>query len=164
MPLRRPARPLLRSLLLAVVALPTVMPGCKACREDEAEEEEEREQQRDHFWRAQIAIVGKGTVRTFVEAFDCRSDGAVQTGDCGPKLVRFKELKPPTMEAIPAPGWKLDHWESSIREPDGSVAPRKGRMPDGRVYLNGFGYADTGELETVKPIFVPSLDGGPDGG
>ena len=26
-------------------------------------------------------------------------------------------------------------------------------MPDGRVYLNGFGYEDTGELETVTAVF-----------
>ena len=28
-------------------------------------------------------------------------------------------------------------------------------MPDGRVYLDGFGYSDTGELETVTAVFVP---------
>ena len=150
------------AIVCAVVAAAVgpLVTGCKACHDDEAEEEEEREQQRDHFWRAQIAIAGAGRVKTFIVAFDCASDGGTQTGECGPKLVTFKERKPATMEATPATGWKLDHWESQIREPDGSVRPRAGLMPDGRVYLDGFGYADTGELETVRAVFVPLLDGG----
>lgn len=146
-------------LSVLVVGAAGAATGCKACREEELEEEEERDQQRDNFWRAQISIQGKGSAKTPVLAFDCASDGTTQTGDCGPKLVKFKELAPPTIEAKPAPGWRLDHWESEIREPDGSVGPRKGRMPDGRLYLNGFGYSDTGELETVRPVFVP-IDGG----
>jgi hypothetical protein len=134
--------------------------GCKACRKDEVEEEEEREGERAHFWRVQVAIAGKGTVKTFIPALECTSDGTTQSGDCGPKLLEFTELTPPTMEATAAPGWRFDHWESQIREPDGSVEPRKGPMPDGRVYLNGFGYRDTGELETVRPVFVLASDGG----
>jgi hypothetical protein len=128
--------------------------GCRGCENDEAEEQEELDLQRDHFWRAQISIVGRGRVRTFVDAFDCTSDGATQHGDCGPKLVRFKELAPPTMEAHPAPGWRFDHWDSLIRDPDGATHRRSGPMPDGIVYLNGFGYADTGQLETVTCVFV----------
>ena len=31
---------------------------------------------------------------------------------------------------------------------------RSGRMPDGRLYMNGFGYEDTGQLETVTAVFV----------
>jgi hypothetical protein len=93
-------------------------------------------------------------VKTFVDAFDCTSDGTTQRGVCGPKLVRFKELAPPTMEARPAPGWRFDHWDALIREPDGSTHGRAGPMPDGRVYLNGFGYSDTGQLETVTAVFV----------
>lgn len=129
--------------------------GCRACEHDEDEEQEERDRQRDHFWRVRIAIVGRGTVATFIQAFDCTSDGAQQHGECGPKLVRFKELAPPTMEARPAPGWRFDHWESVILEPDGGTHGRAGPMPDGRVYLDGFGYSDTGQLETVTAVFVP---------
>jgi hypothetical protein len=128
---------------------------CNGC-EDETEEREEQDLARDHYWRARIEIVGAGRVRTFVDAFDCASDGGATTGRCGPALVRFKELAPATMEAIAAPGWRFDRWESSTREPDGEVLPRPGPMPDGRLYLNGFGYSDTGELETVRVIFVRS--------
>jgi hypothetical protein len=142
-----------RALLLGLVAV-TGCRGCASC-DSEEEEEEERNLVRDHFWRAQIAIVGKGAVKTYVHAFDCSSDGGGAAGACGPLLVRFKELAPPTMEATPAAGWVFDHWESQIREPDGASRPRAGKMPDGRVYLNGFGYADTGQLETVTAVFVP---------
>ena len=141
--------------VLALAALPGASSGCKSCHLDsEEEEQEELNQARDHFWRVQIRIVGQGTVKTRITAFDCASDGVRTTGGCGPKLVTFKEIEPPLMEAVPAAGWKLDHWESLIRGADGSTAPRQGRMPDGRVYLNGFGYEDTGALETVTAVFV----------
>lgn len=136
--------------------------GCKSCREDESEEEEERDLARDHFWRAQITIVGRGTVKTHVDAFDCTSDGTVQRGTCGPKLLKFKELAPPMMEALPAPGWRFDHWEALIHEPDGAAHGRRGPMPDGRLYLDGFGYRDTGQLETVTAIFVRDTDAAAD--
>ncbi len=146
--------------LLPLVACAALASGCRSCAScdpgDEAEEEEERSAAREHFWRAQIAIVGSGRVRTFVDAFDCSADGGATRGACGPRLLRFKELAPPTMEASPAPGWTFARWESSIRDADGAVAPRPGKMPDGRVYLNGFGYADTGQLETVTAVFVPA--------
>ena len=93
-------------------------------------------------------------MKTFIAAFDCTSDGATQRGECGPKLVTFKEMQPATMEATAAPGWRFDHWESLIHQPDGAMIPRQGPMPDGRVYLNGFGYADTGQLEVVKAVFA----------
>ena len=144
-----------RALLVAAVALAAASCSkCDAC-EDEREEEEERNLARDHIWRAQIAIVGAGRVKTVTDAFDCTSDGTTQRGACGPRLVRFKEMHPPMMEATSAPGFRFDHWESQIRAPDGAVAPRKGPMPDGPVYLNGFGYSDTGELELVTAVFVP---------
>ena len=154
--------PRLLAPLATLVLLPLLgaAPGCKGCRDDEAEEAEERNLRRDHFWRAQISLSGKGTVRTFVPAFDCTSDGTSQSGDCGPKLLRFKELAPPTMEAVAAEGWRFDRWEAEIRSPDGGVRPRNGPMPDGRVYLDGFGYTDTGELETVRAVFVPAPGGG----
>jgi hypothetical protein len=31
-------------------------------------------------------------------------------------------------------------------------------MPDGRLYLNGFGYRDTGAVETVFALFEPVSD------
>jgi hypothetical protein len=68
-------------------------------------------------------------------------------------------MHPTTMQATAAPGWRFDHWESKIVEPDGAVTTRRGRMPDGPVYLNGFGYEDTGELETVRAVFVRVPDG-----
>jgi hypothetical protein len=122
--------------------------------EDESEEQEERDLQRDNYWRVQIAISGQGRVKTFIDAFDCASEGAGQHGDCGPKLIRFKELAPPTMEARPAAGWRFDHWDALVREPDGGTHGRAGRMPDGKVYIDGFGYEDTGQLETVTAVFV----------
>ena len=146
-----------KGILFAIViaASPSAITGCKSCHWDsEEEEQEELNEARNHFWRAQIHIVGRGSVKTRISAFDCTSDGIKTTGACGPKLVTFTELKPPLMEASPAAGWRLDHWESLIRDADGSTAPRKGRMPDGQVYLNGFGYEDTGALETVTAVFV----------
>lgn len=154
----------MRALALALVALLGALgsTGCKSCREDESEEQEERDLARDHFWRAQITIFGQGTVKTHVDAFDCTSDGTAQRGACGPKLVTFKELAPPMMEAIAAPGWRFDHWEALIHEPDGAVHGRTGPMPDGRMYLDGFGYRDTGQLETVTAVFVRVADAGAD--
>ena len=63
------------------------------------------------------------------------------------------------MRATGAPGWKLDHWESRTRQRDGGMTSRVGPMPDGRVYLNGFGYSDTGGLETVTAVFTEARDG-----
>ncbi len=133
--------------------------GYQSCeREDELEEQEERDIQRDNYWRAQITITGRGRVKTPTDAFDCFSEGAEAHGSCGPKLVTFKELAPPTMVAQAPRGWRFDHWEASIREPDGSVHGRPGQMPDGKVYIDGFGYSDTGQLETVTAVFVPDAD------
>jgi hypothetical protein len=147
------------AVALLALALVAGWRGMKGCHDDdELEEQEERDMQRDNFWRARIAISGRGEVKTFVDAFDCTSDGAGQRGECGPKLVRFKELVPPTMEARPAAGWRFDHWEASILEPDGSTHGRPGQMPDGKVYIDGFGYEDTGQLETVTAVFVLVAD------
>jgi hypothetical protein len=128
--------------------------GCKACSEEAAMEEEERSLERDHYWSAQVSIVGAGAVRSTQSGIDCASDGIVQRGPCGPVFLRFKELSPAMLEATPAPGWRLDRWESRTREPDGAVVARRGPMPDGARYVNGFGYTDTGELEMVTAVFV----------
>ena len=136
--------------------------GCRGCRgcddDDELEEQEERDLQRDHFWRAQLAITGRGAVKTVAPTFDCTSDGASARGECGPKLVRFKELAPPLMQARAAPGWRFVRWEVHIRTPDGGSRGRVGPVPDGPRYLDGFGYQDTGEFETVTAIFAPEAD------
>jgi hypothetical protein len=126
--------------------------------DDDREEAEERDRARDHFWRARIVIVGRGSIKSVVPAFDCTSDGVTQRGACGPKLVTFKETAPPLLQATPAPGHRFDHWESMIRQADGATAPRPGAMPDGLFYLNGFGYSDTGALDTVTAVFTPAID------
>lgn len=126
--------------------------------EEALEEREERQMQRDNFWRARVVIVGRGRVKTPIDAFDCASAGAGERGECGPKLVRFKELAPPTMEARPAPGWRFDHWDAQIRDADGALHGRAGKMPDGKIYIDGFGFEDTGQLETVTAVFVEETD------
>ena len=137
-----------RSFVLLLVALA----GCRAC-EGEREEEEERDQARDHYWRAQIRVVGEGAVRTHAPAFDCTPSG----GECGPKLVTYKELAPPAMMATASPGYRFDHWESSIVALDGAIRAKR-PIPDGPIYIDGFGYQDTGELETVTAVFVREAD------
>lgn len=132
--------------------------GCKSCEDDELEEQEERDMQRDNFWRAQVTITGQGRVKTFIDAIDCAADDGGQHGRCGPQLFVFKEMAPPTMEAQPAPGWRFDHWDARVRDPDGGVHGRAGRMPDGKIYIDGFGWTDTGQLETVIAVFVPEGD------
>jgi hypothetical protein len=143
-------------LRLACVVALVALSSCARCEKEDEDEENEQ----DNFWRAQITIVGQGSVATTTKSFDCTSDGSHQTGQCGPLLQRFKELAPPLLNATARRGWRFDHWESLIRAKDGSAAPRQGRMPDGRFYLNGFGYTDTGALETVTAVFVTSPDGG----
>jgi hypothetical protein len=157
----RVSRPLIRFwLLLAPLAIAGSSCKGRGCHgESEEEEEEEREQDRDNYWRAQVTIVGNGTVKTSLPAIDCSSDGTTQRGRCGPVLFKFKELAPPLLQASAGPGWRFDRWESLTREPDGATHPRPGRMPDGRFYLNGVGYADTGALETVTAVFVPAAPG-----
>ncbi len=141
--------------------------GCGSCRDErraegaseqdrETDEGEDRDDARDNFWRARIVIIGHGRVATGIDAFDCKSNGVVQSGECGPKLVRFQELQPPLLIATGAAGWAFDHWQSIVTRPDGTKRPRTMPLPDGPRYMNGFGYADTGELETVTAVFVPA--------
>ena len=155
----------LRAMASALVVL--LAPGCKHCRsaeeheehEDEEEQLEERENSLANFWRVRIAIVGAGRVATVIEGLDCASDGTNQRGDCGPRLFKFDERKPPLLRATGVHGWRFDHWESQTRARDGALSRRAGPMPDGRVYLNGFGYEDTGAVETVYALFEPVLAG-----
>jgi hypothetical protein len=152
-----------RALLVAVCALASCRRRTPSEppveREDDRAErvEEEEDDQRDLYWRARIVIVGRGTVSTASGRFACTSDGTTQSGTCGPTLVRFKELDPPLLQAREVPGWRFDHWESTIRERDGSASTRTIRAPSSRMYMNGFGYADTGQLETVTAVFVAVL-------
>lgn len=166
------------SALLALLAL-VALEGCKSCRRDptetkpavakheergeregededeDEEEEEEKDKLRDHYWRATVTIVGQGSVRTFLEGgIDCTRDATKQAGICGPKLFVTKELAPPTLKATGAKGWKFDHWEARVRAPDGGVASRTIAEPTNRLYLDGFGYEDTGESEEVTATFV----------
>ncbi|MEO8840015.1 MAG: hypothetical protein ABI704_00500 [Kofleriaceae bacterium] len=136
----RPTRELLIALLLIA-----------SCHEEE--EEEERDQLRENYWRVQIVVAGAGTVQTSSEVFDCVADGRAQVGMCGPTLVTFDELHPPLLRATAAPGWRFVRWESQVRSPFGFVRSRVGPMPDGMFYVDGFGYSDTGELETVRAVF-----------
>jgi hypothetical protein len=142
-------------MAFALAALAALGLGaCRACRdEDEAEEAEEREAMRAAYWRAQIAIEGHGRVADATGAFDCRRDERGRSGTCGPKLVTFTELKPPLLVATPATGWTFVRWQLVVRGPDGVVHPRALPLPDGPRYVNAFGYADTGELETVTAVF-----------
>ena len=159
---------------VVVVALASASAGCKTCKsadtaskrqparvandddrdDDDDDDQEDRDNNRDNFWRAKVLIMGDGTVSTVDSSFDCRGDGAHQTGSCGPALMKFNELRPPLMRAFAAPDWRFDHWESTIVEPNGTTHSRTGPMPDGDLYLNGFGYVDTGELEHVTAVFV----------
>jgi hypothetical protein len=123
---------------------------------DEAEQAEERETARPTFWRVQIAIEGQGRVADATGAFDCHRDAGDQGGSCGPKLVTFPELRPPVLMETPALGWRFVRWQPVVRGRDGAIHPRKLPPPDGPRYINGFGYSDTGELETVTAIFEPN--------
>ena len=147
-----------RTMILAVV-----LAGCRSCGKssehdrhvDEGPDSEEAADNRDNFWRARIVIVGHGDASTVDHRFACHGTAAGVTGACGPVLLRFHERQPPLVRATAAPGWRFDHWSSTLTGPDGSTHPRIGRLPDGPLYLNGFGYADTGELDTVTAVFVP---------
>jgi hypothetical protein len=140
-----------------------VSAGCKSCEKSrdsdidrEGGDPEDQDDSRDNFWRARIAIIGSGNVRTESGVFDCTSTGTDLRGSCGPRLLRFKERQPPLMRATAARGWRFVRWEAAMVEPNGSTRSRSGPMPDGPLYLNGFGYADTGETETVTAVFVPT--------
>ena len=115
---------------------------------------EDQDLSRANFWRVEVRIIGHGTVSGTLAGIDCTSDGLRAYGTCGPTLLRFDELHPPLRRATGAPGWRFDRWEPAIRERDGSTRARTGRLPDGPVYLDGFGYSDTGELEVLTARFV----------
>jgi hypothetical protein len=126
-------------------------------RDDQTEEHEEVEQHQLNFWRVKIEIVGRGMVYSVIGGLSCMSNGEHQGGSCGPKLLQFEELSPPLLHATAGPGWRFDHWESTIRSADGATRARPPPMPDGAYYLDGFGYSDTHETETVTAVFVPDV-------
>ena len=128
---------------------------------DEGSDEDE-DLARTNYWRAQIRISGYGSVTSPVGQLACRADATGPHGTCGPVLFRFAELDPPLLHATGAPGWRFDHWSVSIREPDGTTRPRPGPVPKGRLYMDGFGYRDTGELELVTATFFTAGPGGDD--
>ena len=131
----------------------------RVAHSEDEEDDEERDTERDNYWRVRVVLVGEGTVSSAVAPIACVADDTHRgSGDCGPRLIRFKERQPPLLRAIGARGWRFDHWESMITRTAGSTGPRTGRMPDGRLYLNGLGYVDTGELETVTAVFKRSAN------
>jgi hypothetical protein len=149
------------------VAVITATGGCRHCGEHDSghavaerdddratDEGEDSDEARESFWRASVVIVGSGRVTTAVKSFDCVSNGEHQSGQCGPSLVRFAELSPPLLLAEPAAHWHFSHWESVLHEPDGTTRSRSMAWIDGPLYMNAFGYRDTGELETVTAVFV----------
>ena len=147
-----------------VGAFALTVAGCRGCqahagsdnadRDLEVDEDEDRDEAKESIWRARLAIVGAGRVSTADRVFDCVSDGSTQSGECGPRLVRFGELAPPLLVAGAAPGWRFDRWQSMIHEPDGSTRVHSTADADGPRYMNAFGYADTGELEDVTIVFA----------
>ena len=147
-------------------ALALVVVTCAACHgrvrheqndDDRQADEgggEDQDLSRTNFWRVEVRITGQGTVSGALAGIDCTSDGLRTHGTCGPTLLRFDELHPPLLRATGAHGWRFDRWEPTIREHDRSTHARAGRLPDGPVYLDGFGYSDTGELEDLTAVFV----------
>ena len=115
---------------------------------------EDEDLTRANFWRVEVRIVGRGTVSGAISPIACTNDGAQQRGTCGPTLLQFDEMHPPLLRAAAAPGWRFAHWEPTIRERDGSLHARRGRIPDGPLNLDGFGYSDTGQLEILTAVFV----------
>ena len=141
-------------LALAVGGCHRRSTGDAVDRGDDEGSDEDEDLARQNYWRAQVRIAGYGSVSSAVGKLSCSADAAGTHGTCGPVLFRFEELKPPLLRATGATGWRFDHWSVSIREPDGATRPRQGPVPKGRLYMDGFGYQDTGELEVVTATFV----------
>jgi len=149
--------------LAALAVLGTSLGSCKSCLEtrnddrrvdESSSDPDEADDLRKNFWRMRVAITGAGDATTADGRIACHGTALEVTGACGPVLFEFDERTPPLVHATAARGWRFVRWSSMLTEPDGSTHPRAGRMPDGLVYLNGFGYADTGELETVTAVFT----------
>jgi hypothetical protein len=111
--------------------------------DDDDDDDEDAEDAQLNYWRPHVIVIGNGVVASVVAPITCTSSG----GMCGPTLIAFDERRPPLLRAIATPGWRFDHWESSLRT---------GPMPRGKLYINGFGYTDTGQTETVTAVFVPA--------
>jgi hypothetical protein len=131
------------------IALATAVAGVAAAavaiavvhgKEDD-DDDEDAEDARLNYWHPRIVVVGDGVVTSAIVPIACTSSG----GLCGPLAIAFDERQPPLLRAVAAPGWRLDRWQSSLRT---------GPMPDGRFYVNGLGYDDTGQIETVTAVFV----------
>lgn len=163
-------------LLALCLALASQEVGCarlrKAIEKDEVEEkeghelsEEERENQ-EHLWRVKLTLVGQGVVRTNIEGIPemslrCTRDEKAQSGECGPKLLRWKEGQPPLLTARGAKGWKFVRWTTSTLRPNGSIVPTEKVIEPGlRLYLNGMGTRDTGESELLTAYFEQQTDPG----
>jgi hypothetical protein len=105
------------------------------------EDDEDAEDAQLNYWRPRVVVVGEGMVTSAIVPIACTPRG----GLCGPLAIAFDEREPPLLQAVPARGWRLERWQSSLRS---------GPVLDGRFYINGLGYEDTGEVETVTAVFV----------
>ena len=142
--------------------------------ESPEEEAEEKELTTDQLWRVGVTLVGFGRVATApaspeAQSIDCARDTKGQHGECGPKLLRYRQMTPALLTARGAVGWKFVRWETRLRLPDGKIVPgRKIPEPFNRVYIDGFPAGDTGETELLTAIFERQassafLDGPPAG-
>ncbi|GAC1546660.1 MAG: hypothetical protein NVS3B10_10630 [Polyangiales bacterium] len=144
--------------------------------DEESDEEalEEKELTTDQLWRVGVTLVGFGRVATAPgspepQTLDCARDAAGQHGECGPKLLRYRQMTPALLTARGAVGWKFARWETRLRLPDGKIVRgRKIPEPFNRVYIDGFPAGDTGETELLTAIFERQassafVDGSPAG-
>jgi hypothetical protein len=132
-----------RSIGAAVVAVTVVAVAVVVARRagDDDDDDEDAEDAQLNYWRPRVEVVGEGIVTSAVVPIACTPRG----GLCGPLAIAFDERQPPLLRAVPARGWRLAHWQSSLRT---------GPMPDSRFYVNGLGYEDTHQVETVTAVFV----------
>ena len=130
---------------------------------DEALEEEaleEKELVEEQLWRVGVMVVGHGRVSTApqspeAQSIDCARDAHGQHGECGPKLLRYRQMTPALLTARGATGWKFSHWETRLRLPNAKIVPgRKIPEPFHRLYINGFPAGDTGETELLTAVFT----------
>lgn len=161
-----------------ILALALLLAGCDRLRraiepdppdakveekKEERESEEEREN-REHFWRVELTLVGQGVVRTNLEGIkaiwvECTRDEKGQSGECGPKLLRWREGQPPLLTARGAKGWKFVRWESKTRKSDGKIVPTAKKFePAQRLYFNAMGVDDNGDSELLTAYFEKQND------
>ncbi len=112
----------------------------------------------DRYWRVEIVVIGKGAVVSGGPTVECISGAAGASTKCDTVMVGFPKSAPPTVEAIPAPGWRFDRWSSVIHGPQGAAWNRHGRIPPGTHYSPGAFYTDMRYVETLTAVFVEDTD------